>query len=216
MSDSLFLDKIGLYGDKVKDGDIPAAGFKGFSYTQKEFEQLITEDLVPILKVETREKLKIQNGRISIGNSIGHLDHMYISDLILFLQREGCLLHLLEGYEEFKYLPAWFLQDMCNVEVCNIKAEESPLNFKKRLTVNTTVLDVLDPLLKSIKIFDLKLNRQINSTVEGDYIYYIPTNSTNLIIERLSHSFYLCANGNSKVFRDSKNISKILSQGEVN
>lgn len=213
MSNTTYLNKVGLYEGKIFDEDIVAGKFKPYTYTQKEANTLRQSTLVPVLKVQTREKLKVKNGILFFNGQEHDLSKMSLREVLNVLNESEPVASFIKGYSDFSNLPAYFLTDFLNTNVVSLKATYSPFNYVKRIPPFLGLIEE-STVVTSFLVYDFIEGKELDRVIEGDFIYYNPTQNSDIILTIVAESFYMCVDFNTKILTGASGICNIIKNKE--
>lgn len=215
----MFVTKQGYYGENDLLVDNPVSRFVPYEYTEKDFNKINKNYLVPCFNIQTEQNVILKQGILFINTNEYDISSLLIKDVILILNNNNCIATLYENYLDLQYLPAYLLSDFNNYYTYSIKANKSPYNISNSLPNielrSKGILVTSSFILDSI-MYDTKSNKEIKQTIEADNnIYFEPSESSVILIKEICNDFSVCTSLNLNTYSDIANITNIIKNGSL-
>lgn len=207
----MIINKIGLSEGKTDiDPEVDAFNFKPYEYT--DIDALQTYEKTEVCNIIIDKPFKIRNSVMYIGNESYDIGDKTLQDIYNIVSLYGSI-NFFTGYESFRNLPAILLNDCNNTILTVIDGDISPTDVSQ-LNKNRTMVAIVESVPK-ITVYDYENNIEKNYTKVGNKIFFNPSTSTKIYIQKTSTNFNLTIDMSPRRIANANVVSTLLNYGEV-
>lgn len=207
----MIINKLGLSEGKVDiDPEVDAFNFRPYEYSDSDAIQ--TYEKTEVCNVSISTSFKIQNSVMQIGTEFYDIGDKTLQDVYNIVNLYGTM-NFFTGYESFRNLPALLLNDCNNMVFTIIDGDVSPTDIS-HLNQNRTMVSLVETTPKVI-VYDYESNIEKDHTKVGNKIFFNPSNSTKIYIQKTSTNFNLTIDMSPRRIANVNVVSTLLNYGEV-
>lgn len=207
----MIINKIGLSEGKTDiDPEVDAFNFRPYKYT--DFDAIETYEKTEVCNVVIDKPFKIKNSVMYIGTESYEIGDKTLQDVYNIVSLHGTM-NFFTSYESFRNLPAILLNDCTNSMMTVLDGDISPMDISQ-LNQNKTIVTISETP-SQVTVYDYDTNTKKDHTKVGNKIFFNPSTTTKIYIQKTSTNFNLTIDMGPRRIANVNVVSTLLNYGDV-